>query len=374
MSQQVVESVIGRLACDEEYRGRFALNRAAFLDELAGRGLALTPVERRALLATDSRACEEFAAHLDPRIQKLDLRGIGERSSVSMRPAEVDDRPARPTLRDVVAFIDGRPDNAGVAELAGTIACDHQAHLTAVFIAPERPLNPHDALVIGDAVQQLVAEEEAWRTQTEAASRRQLEVVAGSFGIEAEWRVIPRFSNYDATVHARYGDVAIVARSEAGEEHWGDHELLDALILSSGRPIVVLPPRCHATRIRRVLVGWNAGREAARAVADSLPLLIKAEAVLVLAVDAEPGRGGHGQEPGADVACHLARHGAQVDVRRLSSNGDDVARLILAQADAFRADLVVMGAYGRSRLAEHVFGGVTRTMLRDAALPVLLSH
>jgi len=374
MSQQVVESVIGRLACDEEYRGRFALNRAAFLDELAGRGLALTPVERRALLATDSRACEEFAAHLDPRIQKVDLRGGRERSSASMGRAGVDEPAARPRLRDVVAFLDARPEDTGVARLAATLACEHQAHLTAVFITPEPPLNEHDTFVVGRAVQSLIAEDEATRLQTEAERRRQVEAVAGSFGIEAEWRVIPRFSNYDATVHARYGDIALVARSQIGEAHWDDHELLDALILSSGRPIVVLPPRCQTARIRRVLVAWNAGREAARALADALPLLIKAEAVLVLAVDAEPGRAGHGQEPGADVACHLARHGAQVEVRRLSSDGDDVARLILAQAEAYRADLAVMGAYGRSRLAEHFFGGVTRSVLRGAALPVLMSH
>ena len=74
MSQKVVESVIGRLACDEEYRARFAQNRAALIGELVGRGLPLTPVECRALLDLDCGACEEFAARLDPRILKVDLR------------------------------------------------------------------------------------------------------------------------------------------------------------------------------------------------------------------------------------------------------------------------------------------------------------
>ena len=78
MSQQLVESVIGRLACDEEYRARFAQNRAALIEELVGRGLPLTPVERRALLEIDCRACEDFAAHLDPRILKVDLRRTRE--------------------------------------------------------------------------------------------------------------------------------------------------------------------------------------------------------------------------------------------------------------------------------------------------------
>jgi len=83
---------------------------------------------------------------------------------------------------------------------------------------------------------------------------------------------------------------------------------------------------------------------------------------------------GHGPEPGADIARHMARHGAQVEVRRLSSGGEDVGRLLLSQAAAFRADLLVMGAYGQSRLSEWMFGGVTRTVLREAGLPVLMSR
>ena len=78
MSQQVVESVIGRLACDEAYRARFAQDRAALVDELLDRGLPLTPVERRALLGIDCSAFEEFAAHLDPRVLKVDLRKVRE--------------------------------------------------------------------------------------------------------------------------------------------------------------------------------------------------------------------------------------------------------------------------------------------------------
>ncbi len=109
-------------------------------------------------------------------------------------------------------------------------------------------------------------------------------------------------------------------------------------------------------------------------MADALPLPVRAEAVLVLVVDHERRPAGHGQEPGADIARHLARHGAHVEVRRLSSGGDDVGRLLLSQAAAFGAELVVMGAYGHSYLNEWIFGGVTRTVLREADLPVLMSR
>jgi nucleotide-binding universal stress UspA family protein len=101
---------------------------------------------------------------------------------------------------------------------------------------------------------------------------------------------------------------------------------------------------------------------------------MKAEAVEVLVIDHQRHAANHGQEPGADIARHLARHGAHVEVRRLSSGGEDVGRLLLSQAAAFNADLVVMGAYGHSHLSQWVFGSVTRMVLREAGVPVLMSR
>jgi nucleotide-binding universal stress UspA family protein len=174
-------------------------------------------------------------------------------------------------------------------------------------------------------------------------------------------------------VHAYYADLVVIARPEPAGQTAGPPGLAESLVLSSGRPIILFPPSGTVSRVRRILVGWNATRESIRAVADALPLLAKAEAVEVLVADHER-QSGHGQEPGADIARHLARHGAQVGVRRLSSGEKDVGRLLLSQADAFGADLLVMGAYGHSQLTEWVFGGVTRTVLYEAGLPVLMSR
>jgi len=100
--------------------------------------------------------------------------------------------------------------------------------------------------------------------------------------------------------------------------------------------MLMLPPGGTASRVRRILVGWNARREAIRAVADALPLLVKAELVEVLVIDHERYPADHGQEPGADIARHLARHGVRVEVRRLSSGGEDVGHLLLSQAAGVR--------------------------------------
>src|SRR5258708_33739042 len=119
---------------------------------------------------------------------------------------------------------------------------------------------------------------------------------------------------------------------------------------------MLVVPRPHAlSRIARILVAWNATRESIRAVADAMPLLVKAKAVEVLVVDHQRRPEGHGQEPGADIARHLARHGAHVEVLRLSSNGKDVGRLLLSQAAAFGADLLAWAPYGHTQLREWIF-------------------
>jgi len=175
-------------------------------------------------------------------------------------------------------------------------------------------------------------------------------------------------------VHAHYADLALVARPDPAGQTASPPGLVESLVLTSGRPIITLPPGGTVSRVRRILVGWNARREAIRAVADALPLLVKTEVVEVLVIDHERHAADHGQEPGADIARHLARHGVRVEVRRLSSGGEDVGHLLLSQAAAFGSDLVVMGAYGHSHLSEWVFGSVTRAVLDDAGLPVLMSR
>jgi len=120
-------------------------------------------------------------------------------------------------------------------------------------------------------------------------------------------------------------------------------------------------------------VAWNATRESVRAVADALPLLVKADAVEVLIVGDERDAMDQSKEPGADVARHLAYHGAHVGVHRIAPTAKSRPPL-LSRAAAFGADLLVMGAYGHSYVSEWMFGGVTRTVFHEADLPVLMSR
>jgi nucleotide-binding universal stress UspA family protein len=240
---------------------------------------------------------------------------------------------------------------------------------------PEPTTTPAETFARGKGMLSMIEVHRAQLERIEADHRAQFEDVVRRHGIrsESEWRSLPYLSS-EVGVHAYYADMVVIARPESASQTAGPPGLAESLVLSSGRPIIVFPPRGTASKVRRILVAWNAKRESIRAVADALPLLAKAEAVEVLVVDHQRHPTGHGQEPGADIARHLARHGAQVEVRRLSSGGKDVGSLLLSQAAGFGADLLVMGAYGHSHLREWMFGGVTRTVLYEAGLPVLMSR
>jgi len=278
-------------------------------------------------------------------------------------------------LGEIVVFIDGGTETPGILEFASILSQEHGARLISVFMQPEPTTTPAETFARGKGMLSMIEVHRAQLERIEADHRAQFEDVVRRHGIrsESEWRSLPYLSS-EVGVHAYYADMVVIARPESASQTAGPPGLAESLVLSSGRPIIVFPPRGTASKVRRILVAWNAKRESIRAVADALPLLAKAEAVEVLVVDHQRHPTGHGQEPGADIARHLARHGAQVEVRRLSSGGKDVGSLLLSQAAGFGADLLVMGAYGHSHLREWMFGGVTRTVLYEAGLPVLMSR
>jgi nucleotide-binding universal stress UspA family protein len=129
--------------------------------------------------------------------------------------------------------------------------------------------------------------------------------------------------------------------------------------------------RTEGLKLDRVLVCWDAGRNAARAVADAMPFLVKSKAIEIVTISAA---GSYDELPGADIGEHLARHDLKVDVKRLVAADLDVADTILSHAADSGADLIVMGGYGHSRFREFVLGGATKGILGSMTVPVLMSH
>lgn len=279
---------------------------------------------------------------------------------------------ASAALGEIVVFLDGQSGAAGILEFAGELAQEHGARLMGVFVQPEPAVTPAETFARGKGIGEVVEAHRSEVAGIEAECRALFEKVVRRHELRSEWRSLSHF-NTEVGVHAYYADLVVIGRPEAEAKTGGFPGLAESLVLSSGRPIILFPPRGTVSEIRRIVVAWNTTRESVRAAADALPLLTRAEAVEVLVADHER-YPRHGQEPGADIARHLARHGARVEVRRVSSGGQDVGRLLLSQTANFRADLLVMGAYGHSQVREWVFGGVTRTVLYQATIPVLMSR
>ena len=171
---------------------------------------------------------------------------------------------------------------------------------------------------------------------------------------------------------ARRFDLSIVGQAEP-ETSEVEEIVAESALFESGRPLILVPYIQKAPlKLDRVMVCWDGGRAAARAIADAMPLLRRAGHVDVVMVTDE--RGKREQIEGADMGAHLARHGLNVEVTRTALGDIDVADVILSRAADMSTDFIVMGGYGHSRLREFVLGGVTRSILRSMTVPVLMSH
>jgi nucleotide-binding universal stress UspA family protein len=177
-----------------------------------------------------------------------------------------------------------------------------------------------------------------------------------------------------AALHARYADLVVVGRTAEGAPEL-EAALFADLLFGAGRPVLLVPARAPwQDAPARVVIAWQPTREASRALHDALPFLRAAAAGDLLVVEPRVGARRHGELPGADIATHLARHGIAVSVVAQPLQGDSVGAAILRHVEQSGAQLLVAGGYGHARLREQVFGGVTRTLFEQAAVPVLFSH
>jgi nucleotide-binding universal stress UspA family protein len=176
----------------------------------------------------------------------------------------------------------------------------------------------------------------------------------------------------EALLNSLHSDLVVVGHPEP--HGLPDDMSPERILLASGVPLLIVPNAWHGETIGdKILIGWNASREARRAISDAMTFLVAAKSVTVLVIDSL-GNQRHGEEPGADIALHLARHGAHVDVEQVSSHGSPIARVILGRAVQSASNLLVVGAYSHARLRELLFGGATRTLLAEMPLPVLISR
>lgn len=176
--------------------------------------------------------------------------------------------------------------------------------------------------------------------------------------------------------HAHGSDLLIVSQGDpAGARRGAARALVEGVVLTSARPVLILPHAAHVDALEGpTLVAWDGSREAARALADALPLLCGAQRVHLVSWNEdgdEPDPALRGRLQG--VAQWLSRHGVAAEVR-IEAVERGIADSMLSLAARLECDLIVMGAYGHARWAERMLGGATRGLLAGMTVPVLMSH
>jgi hypothetical protein len=201
-------------------------------------------------------------------------------------------------------------------------------HLIGLYVLPIPEPNPiEDETRIGKLIDDLITSVNREEQELARLAQVKFEAAIERYGIRGEWRTGGGFANEEAAVHARYVDLAIVGQLDPKLKRAVMPPLLpEEMALLAGRPILVTPFSTAPTKTgNRILVAWNARREATRAVNDALPLLRKAESVTVLVVNPERWAiSPHGGEPGANIALHLARHGVTVQIEVIFSEDASV--------------------------------------------------
>ena len=194
----------------------------------------------------------------------------------------------------------------------------------------------------------------------------------------AEWRFVRSMMTSaaeDVMLVGRCADLIIASQSDPEWYQTASLDVPDRLAIESGRPVLVIPnaEKLSATA-RRITVGWNERREAARAVFDALPLLKLAEAVNVVRISPASGALPAGDLPGSDLCRTLSRHGVKCAASWAESSDLSAGAELLRQAKANGSELIVMGAYGHTRIREFVLGGASRHIFSKSHIPVLMSH
>ncbi|HEY2659916.1 MAG TPA: universal stress protein [Caulobacteraceae bacterium] len=273
------------------------------------------------------------------------------------------------TWRDILIQVGSDPREAERLALAADLAERLGARLRGAHLRGPRLIDvagasPDPSWMVSTEVQRVAQEQEAEETQGAEQARETFQSVVGrdltSNWIDLEWSLEAWIAQ------ARCADLTIVGAT--GDTRLYSPMSPDRLAAVSGGPVLILPPTADGPIGHRVLCAWNGGREASRALKDAMPLLELAEAVTVLSVETAEAA----PVDDAGLGAHLQAHGVAATL--VQRRGSNPAAILRREALSRAADLIVMGVYGRSRMAEWVLGGVSRAMLCDPPLPLLISH
>jgi nucleotide-binding universal stress UspA family protein len=279
-------------------------------------------------------------------------------------------RPKTRLIGDIVVHAQPGDRATHRVKMAARLARDFDARLIGVAaeaIEPIPAVDPYSGALTAEWITAANEQVSADLKGAEKAFKRDAE------GAETDWRAVREQPALALSRYARGAD--LIVAGGASDERIDRYRTADPadLVLTSGRPVLVVPAQGHALKAKTVLVAWKDTREARRALSDAMPFLVRADDVIVQVVASERDQAA-ARESVQDVVDHLKRLGVKARPQVTVESKADAAEELVAAAVAAGADLIVAGAYGHSRMQEWALGGVTRDLLRNPTRYLLLSH
>jgi nucleotide-binding universal stress UspA family protein len=261
-----------------------------------------------------------------------------------------------------------------VLDWARALAGDHDAHVTGVYVVPSPAVYPAVGPYVIPEVYDGLTRHFEERTQSVKAKFSDAMARASLSSQWLEVRAVAPVISESVGEAARTADLVLASEINREGKNGVELDFIENLIVHSGCPILVLPQKqVGLPNFERVVCGYDGKKEAGRAIREAVPLLLKAKEVRIVWVD-PPEQRDPGPAPGADVAQMLVRHGVKATAETVSTGGVNAAEALAAKARDLGAGLIVMGAYGHTRLREFVLGGATRYALHHMSVPLFLSH
>ena len=265
-----------------------------------------------------------------------------------------------------------------VAELtsaAVSLARETGAHVSGLYVIPAVQVYPSVGF---EAAPQVFEGNRTYFKDNSARVKQGFEDAMAREGLPHDFHLIdartPVIAD-EVIAQGRSSDLIVVSATNPDEITGVERDFVEQLVMSAGRPVMVLPYQGNANiSLDDIVLGWDGGREATRAAFDALPLLKLANKVRIVRIDPQKDPALRGSVAGADLAETLSRHGVKAETQGYPADGMDEGQALMRCADDNGSGLIVMGAYGHSRLAEFIFGGATRFVLTRLTRPVLMSH
>lgn len=278
------------------------------------------------------------------------------------------------SYKTILVHLDDSQRAAERLKIAAGIAADENAHLIGAAMTGISKLLAHGS-VLNSKDPHLARHIESAR-QRAVNALVSFDTVAQNAGVRSfEKRVVEDETGGGVCLQSRYADLVVIGQTNPDEpSSFESAEFPEYVLTNSGRPVLFIPYVGQFETVgKRVLISWDASREATRAVTDAIPLLRRAEIVQVVVFNTNAKSGTHGEQPGADISLYLARHGVNVEASHQRTELD-IGNALLSLASDFNADMIVMGGYGHSRFRQMVLGGVTRTILETMTVPIFMAH